>query len=97
MLCSTDSADPLAEFSEFNIPLKQSFHILTISEPPFAPPTNVGSDEDLFLLLNFWQNDFLALFDLQLLFFNTSKSDKHGWLTWSGFLKLDCYATPYYH
>ena len=40
MLCSTDSADPLPEFSEFNIPLKQSFHILTISEPPFAPPTN---------------------------------------------------------
>ena len=45
MLCSTD---PLAEFSEFNIiPLKYSFHILTISEPPFAPPTNAGSDEDL--------------------------------------------------
>ena len=61
MLCSTDSANPLAEFSEFNIPLKQSFHILTISEPPFAPPTNVGSDGDLFLLLTFCQNDFLVL------------------------------------
>ena len=47
MLCSTDSADPLVEFSEFNVPLKKSFHILTISEPPFAPPTNVGIDEDL--------------------------------------------------
>ena len=32
MLCSTDSTDPLAELSEFNIPWKQSFHILIISE-----------------------------------------------------------------
>ena len=35
--------------------------IESISEPPFAPPTNVGSDEDLFLLLTFCQNDFLVL------------------------------------
>ena len=61
MLWSTDYADSLAELSEFNIPLKLSFHILTISEPPFAPPTNVGSDGDLFLLLTFCQNDFLVL------------------------------------
>jgi len=47
--------------SEFNIPLKQSSHILTISEQLFAPPTNVGSDVDLFLLLTFCQNDFLVL------------------------------------
>ena len=61
MLCSTDAADPLEEFSEFNIPLKQSYHILTISEPPFAPSTNVGSDGDLFLFLTFCQNYFLVL------------------------------------
>jgi len=47
MLCSTDSADLLAELSEFSIPLKCFFQILTISELPFAPPTNVGSDGDL--------------------------------------------------
>jgi len=51
----------LAEFLEFNIPLKWSFYILTISEPPFTPPTNVGSDGDLFLFLIFCQNDFLVL------------------------------------
>jgi len=61
MLCSTDSADPLEEFSEFNIPLKESFHILTISGSPFAPPTNVGIDGDLVLLLTFCQNVLLVL------------------------------------
>jgi len=30
MLCSTDSADPLAEFSEFNIPLKYKESLLSM-------------------------------------------------------------------
>jgi len=61
MLCSTNSADSLAELSEFNVPLRESFHILTTSEPPFTPPTNVGGVGDLVLLLTFCQRVLLVL------------------------------------
>ena len=41
--------------------LETVFPHLTISEPPFTPPTNVGSDGDMVLLLTFCQNDSLVL------------------------------------
>jgi len=71
MLCSTKSADSLAELSEINNPLLLSFQILTMSEqvcfertpsePPFTQLTKVSCDGDLFLLLTFCQNILLVL------------------------------------